>query len=31
VTVQPVFPAHFSADQEILLDQLIATSTGARR
>jgi molecular chaperone DnaJ len=31
VTVRPVFPAQFSADQEILLDQLIASSSGARR
>lgn len=29
VTVVPSFPERFSADQEILLDQLIATSTAA--
>jgi molecular chaperone DnaJ len=28
VTVQPVFPEQLSADQEILLDQLIASSSG---
>jgi molecular chaperone DnaJ len=29
VTLRPVFPTQFSADQNILLDQLIATSSGA--
>ena len=28
VTLVPVFPARFSTDQEILLDQLIAASSG---
>ena len=28
VTIVPVFPKQFSTDQDILLDQLIATSTG---
>ncbi len=28
VTVQPIFPDHLTADQEILLDQLLATTSG---
>jgi molecular chaperone DnaJ len=29
VTVKPVFPEQLSADQEILLDQLIASASGS--